>query len=56
MTRFVEVVLALLIETFEFSPSDKDKEISCHLGPIAIPIWGNEQTKVALPLVVSLAE
>ncbi|PPQ69083.1 hypothetical protein CVT26_003558 [Gymnopilus dilepis] len=48
----MKVVLALLIETFEFSPSDKDKEISWHLGPIAIPIWGNDQTKVALPLMV----
>ncbi|KAF8910643.1 cytochrome P450 [Gymnopilus junonius] len=50
----MKVVLALLVETLEFSLSDKS--VFWQMSGIVTPIIGTDQTKPALPMIVSLAK
>ena len=49
-----EVVLSLLIESFEFTPSEK--EIFWQMSNIVSPIVVGEGTKPQLPMVVKLVQ
>jgi hypothetical protein len=49
-----EVVLSLLIESFEFTPSEK--EMFWQMSNIVSPIVVGEGTKPQLPMVVKLVQ
>jgi hypothetical protein len=49
-----EVVLSLLIETFEFSPSEK--EISWEMAAIVSPMVVGGETRPQLPVMVKLVQ
>ena len=47
-----EVVLAVMLRSFKFLPSDKAEEIYWNLAAISYPTVGREDTKSSLPLLL----
>ena len=54
LTFFAEVVISLLIELFEFTPSEK--EIYWEMANVATPMVVEGQARRQLPVVVKLVQ
>ncbi|KAJ3901204.1 cytochrome P450 [Lentinula edodes] len=50
---FTEVVISILVETFKFSPSDKDSEIFWQMNGVTAPVVGKDKHP-QLPMNISL--